>query len=324
MNTKLMTLTLAFVLGLGVMQQAQGMQEPGKTNPNKQKLEEGQPQSEEKKQKLLFNAKATNDLFAACELQDHQRALELAQKAIANSADVNATNFYSATPLHRACFKGHTEIVKLLLAKNADVSAKTKGGWTPLLWACNWDHLEIVKLLLVAGAQIEQKDIDVADNQQTKGLCTALVTWEKVKKGQLQVDDRLIQQEMQRIATTQAWAIVALLRPGLARTVLRTLEHYDQTNASNVLRAVVTAYFANTNPQQLLCSLKRMAQVAHEQIRPSLSTTYWHECLDGASEDFKKELVTYVQGPWNGHRKATNGLMHALVNEQKCDAGFVF
>ena len=36
------------------------------------------------------------------------------------------------TPLHKAAFGGHSEIVELLIAEGADVNAKGEDEWTPL------------------------------------------------------------------------------------------------------------------------------------------------------------------------------------------------
>lgn len=42
------------------------------------------------------------------------------------------------TPLHRACYSGHTDIVKLLIDRGANVQARTADGWEPLHSACRW------------------------------------------------------------------------------------------------------------------------------------------------------------------------------------------
>ena len=47
-------------------------------------------------------------------------------------ADVNAKDEDENTPLHRAAYYGHKEIVVLLIAKGADVNVKNDVGYTPL------------------------------------------------------------------------------------------------------------------------------------------------------------------------------------------------
>ena len=46
--------------------------------------------------------------------------------------DVNAKDEDENTPLHRAAYYGHKEIVVLLIAKGADVNVKNDVGYTPL------------------------------------------------------------------------------------------------------------------------------------------------------------------------------------------------
>ncbi|XP_059820611.1 ankyrin repeat domain-containing protein 49 [Hypanus sabinus] len=78
---------------------------------------------------------------------------------------VNVKDDDHYTPLHRAAYSGHIEIVRKLIAQGADVHARTIDGWTPLHSACKWNNAEIASFLL-------QHDADV--NAQTNGLHTAL------------------------------------------------------------------------------------------------------------------------------------------------------
>lgn len=56
------------------------------------------------------------------------------------------------TPLHRASYNGHVEVLKILLTNGADINARTLDGWQPFHCACRWDNLEAAKLLLSLGA----------------------------------------------------------------------------------------------------------------------------------------------------------------------------
>jgi ankyrin repeat protein len=47
------------------------------------------------------------------------------------------------TPLHIACLKGHTDIVKLLLKKGTDVTVARTYGHTSLHVACLKGHTDI-------------------------------------------------------------------------------------------------------------------------------------------------------------------------------------
>ncbi len=73
----------------------------------------------------------------------HKEVVEL---LIANGTDVNAERVvYDKTiPLHYAAMRGHKEIAELLIAKGANVNTKDNGGRTPLFRA-TWDgHKEVV------------------------------------------------------------------------------------------------------------------------------------------------------------------------------------
>ncbi|XP_078077920.1 ankyrin repeat domain-containing protein 49 [Mustelus asterias] len=78
---------------------------------------------------------------------------------------VNVKDDDNYTPLHRAAYSDHMEVVRELIAHGADVHARTIDGWTPLHSACKWNNAEIASFLL-------QHEADI--NAQTNGLQTAL------------------------------------------------------------------------------------------------------------------------------------------------------
>ncbi|XP_061586023.1 ankyrin repeat domain-containing protein 49 [Cololabis saira] len=69
------------------------------------------------------------------------------------------------TPLHRAAYSGHVEVVSALLAGGSRVNPRTIDGWTPLHSACRWSHVAVASLLLQNGADL---------NAQTNGALTPL------------------------------------------------------------------------------------------------------------------------------------------------------
>ncbi|XP_014286618.1 ankyrin repeat domain-containing protein 49 [Halyomorpha halys] len=69
------------------------------------------------------------------------------------------------TPLHRACYNNHPEIVKYLLQEGAKHDASTVDNWQPLHSACKWNNIECAALLLSHGADI---------NASSKGGVTPL------------------------------------------------------------------------------------------------------------------------------------------------------
>lgn len=69
------------------------------------------------------------------------------------------------TPLHRAAYSGHVDVVSALLAAGSKVNPLTVDGWTPLHSACRWSHVAVASFLLQRGAEL---------NAQTNGGLTPL------------------------------------------------------------------------------------------------------------------------------------------------------
>ena len=85
--------------------------------------------------------------------------------------DVNAKDEDENTPLHRAAYYGHKEIVVLLIAKGADVNVKNDVGYTPLDW--NHPDSEMIHRLLEGSKKNDYKLRDlmvsiIADESFTK------------------------------------------------------------------------------------------------------------------------------------------------------------
>ncbi|XP_018548697.1 ankyrin repeat domain-containing protein 49 [Lates calcarifer] len=69
------------------------------------------------------------------------------------------------TPLHRAAYSGHVNIISALLAAGSKINSRTIDGWTPLHSACRWSRVAVVSFLLQHGAGL---------NAQTNGGLTPL------------------------------------------------------------------------------------------------------------------------------------------------------
>lgn len=65
---------------------------------------------------------------------------------------VHARDSDGYTPLHRAAYSNHVNVISYLLSVGANVGAKTELGWTPLHSASNWNNYASVARLLAAGA----------------------------------------------------------------------------------------------------------------------------------------------------------------------------
>ncbi|XP_029360552.1 ankyrin repeat domain-containing protein 49 isoform X1 [Echeneis naucrates] len=69
------------------------------------------------------------------------------------------------TPLHRAAYSGHVDVVFALITAGSKVNPRTIDGWTPLHSACRWSRVTVVSFLLQHGAEL---------NAQTNGGLTPL------------------------------------------------------------------------------------------------------------------------------------------------------
>lgn len=65
---------------------------------------------------------------------------------------VHAQDADGYTPLHRAAYSNHTDVVSYLLSIGANVHTKTQLGWTALHSASNWNNYVAAARLLAAGA----------------------------------------------------------------------------------------------------------------------------------------------------------------------------
>jgi ankyrin repeat protein len=64
------------------------------------------------------------------------------------------------TALLHAIVNGDGPLAERLLAEGADVDAATSDGWTPLMKACLWERAELVALLLAHGASADAQSVD--------------------------------------------------------------------------------------------------------------------------------------------------------------------
>lgn len=93
-------------------------------------------------------------LHAAAERGDLAAAEQLLLRGV--PVDAYAAHRQGYTPLHRAAFHGHIDIVQLLVRAHAAVDEAStyadESGWTALQLAVNSGHAAVVQLLLDAGA----------------------------------------------------------------------------------------------------------------------------------------------------------------------------
>ena len=82
--------------------------------------------------------------------------MEEAEKLIRLDATlVNVKDEDEYTPLHRASYNNHLDMISFLLANGADLNARTNDGWQAFHSACRWDNVDAAKLLINHGADIQ-------------------------------------------------------------------------------------------------------------------------------------------------------------------------
>ena len=75
--------------------------------------------------------------------------IEVVKELLSKNAKlVGARDSDLYTPLHRASYNNHLQMVKLLLHNGADPLATTEDGWTPLHSASKWNCVLVAELLL--------------------------------------------------------------------------------------------------------------------------------------------------------------------------------
>ncbi|XP_067936151.1 uncharacterized protein [Watersipora subatra] len=101
-------------------------------------------------QKEIESDPSKHILWAA----ENNKLNQVKELLLSHSSLVNAQDDDKYTPLHRAAYNGHLDMISLLLENSADIHAKTVDGWQPFHSACRWDNVAAAKLLISKGAEV--------------------------------------------------------------------------------------------------------------------------------------------------------------------------
>lgn len=99
-------------------------------------------------------------LHIAC-IREKTDIVKLFLQHASKSSLINIKDFEEGfSPLHWACFRGNTEIVNLLIQMGGDIEAKDRHGFTPFHWACINGHKGVAEQLIGKGANIHAVNND--------------------------------------------------------------------------------------------------------------------------------------------------------------------
>lgn len=133
---------------------------------------DSEPIYADRKERLLFEAAARNDMKAVEAL--------LREETNPNAGDVRGVR-----PLSHAARNGAVEMARMLLEAGADPDAKSEDGFTPLTLAALNGHARIAALLLESGARVDLR----SSNGLTPLMNAALMNRAETVKAILRHDE---------------------------------------------------------------------------------------------------------------------------------------
>uniref|UniRef100_A0A7N0TNE5 MSP domain-containing protein n=1 Tax=Kalanchoe fedtschenkoi TaxID=63787 RepID=A0A7N0TNE5_KALFE len=133
--------------------------------------------AEEGHSKLYDALKLGDDLCLAAKMGDVRKV----ERLIENGALLNGKDQHGWTALHRASFKGKTDLVRILIEKGIALHSKDQEGYTALHCATESGFPEVVELLVKRGADVDARTnkgitaLQIAETLNFPGIARLLV-----------------------------------------------------------------------------------------------------------------------------------------------------
>ena len=110
----------------------------------------------------LSVSKGHEAICLTMDLHDAAKKGDLERSLVEQGADKNMYNSSGFTPLHRASWAKHLNIVQYLVEQGATIDKTTRSSstHTPLSAAASYGHLDIVRYLLEQGADRDKADLE--------------------------------------------------------------------------------------------------------------------------------------------------------------------
>jgi protein phosphatase 1 regulatory subunit 16A len=232
-----------------------------------------------------------------------------------------------STYLHVAAAQGYYDVAAFLIRCDVNVNARDNDFWTPMHAAASWNQPDIIELLFEYGADInaktkmEEKPLDLCDDQQTRQVILTLQQTEARKKNKFGVRDsrrasRRRKKFMSPEQTTSTPSDNFGTRNGIRRVSLRgerppiaKVEAQDEHR--NLLKSLskedvrpegISSLPDGGRPEGNKGSPTKASKSRQGKTKPPSADDEWAKTLGGRMED-DEEVGGMVRGRGNSTKK---------------------
>ncbi|MFS7989955.1 putative non-specific serine/threonine protein kinase [Helianthus anomalus] len=126
----------------------------------------------------LFDALGLGDRLCLAARKGEVRSVD---RVLDAGAAINGQDQHGWTALHRASFKGYTDVVRLLIEKGVNLDARDGDGYTALHCAVESGNVNVLELLVKKGADVKARTnkgvtaMQIADSLNYAGIIRILI-----------------------------------------------------------------------------------------------------------------------------------------------------